>query len=58
LTSRQYIFSSIVCAPPRDLETLLTARWDVWLGSTALLLAGVFLIRCAVDQELLGPAAH
>jgi len=44
--------------PPRDLETLLTARWGVWLGSGALLLAGVFLIRYAVDQELLGPASR
>ncbi len=45
-------------APARDLETLLTARWGVWLGSAALLLAGVFLIRYAVDQELLGPGAR
>jgi len=44
--------------PKRDLETLLTARWGVWLGSAALLLAGVFLIRYAVEQELLGPAAR
>ncbi len=38
-----------------DLETLLTARWGVWLGSAALVLAGVFLVRYAVDQGLLGP---
>lgn len=44
--------------PPRDLEALLTARWGVWLGSAALLLAGVFLIRYAVEQGLLGPAAR
>ncbi len=44
--------------PSRDLETLLTTRWGVWLGSAALLLAGVFLIRYAVDQELLGPPAR
>ncbi len=44
--------------PARDLESLLTARWGVWLGSAALLLAGVFLIRYAVEQELLGPAAR
>ncbi len=44
--------------PSRDLETLLTARWGVWLGSAALLLAGVFLIRYAVEQELLGPGAR
>lgn len=44
--------------PGGDLEALLTARWGVWLGSAALLLAGVFLIRYAVEQELLGPAAR
>ena len=44
--------------PALDLETLLTARWGVWLGSAALLLAGVFLIRYAVEQELLGPGAR
>jgi uncharacterized membrane protein len=42
-------------APPIDIEALLTARWGVWLGAAALLLAGVFLIRYAVEQELLGP---
>jgi uncharacterized membrane protein len=44
--------------PRHDIEDLLTARWGVWLGSTALLLAGVFLIRYAVEQEMLGPAAR
>ena len=41
-----------------DFETLLTTRWGVWLGAAALLLAGVFLIRYAVDQGLLGPATR
>jgi uncharacterized membrane protein len=44
--------------PTRDFEDLLTARWGVWLGSAALLFAGVFLIRYAVEQELLGPGAR
>ena len=43
---------------PRDIEALLTARWGVWLGAAALVLAGVFLIRYAVDQGLLGPATR
>jgi uncharacterized membrane protein len=43
---------------PRDIEALLTARWGVWLGAGALVLAGVFLIRYAVDQGLLGPATR
>lgn len=45
-------------APRPDIEALLTARWGVWLGSAALVLAGVFLIRYAVDQGLLGPATR
>ncbi|MCW3476032.1 DUF2339 domain-containing protein [Limobrevibacterium gyesilva] len=41
--------------PKRDIEALLTLRWGVWLGAAALLMAGVFLIRYAVDEGLLGP---
>ncbi len=42
-------------APSQDLEAVLTTRWGVWLGAAALVLAGVFLVRYAVDQGLLGP---
>ena len=42
--------------PHGDLETMLTARWGIWVGSAALLLAGVFLVRYAVEQSLLGPS--
>jgi uncharacterized membrane protein len=41
-----------------DIEALLTARWGVWLGAAALMLAGVFLIRYAVEQGLLGPTTR
>lgn len=44
--------------PARDLEALLTMRWGVWLGAAALLLAGVFLVRYAAEQGLLGPATR
>jgi uncharacterized membrane protein len=44
--------------PPRDIEALITTNWAVWLGSAALLFAGIFLVRYAVEQELLGPAAR
>lgn len=44
--------------PPRDLEALLTQRWGTWLGAAALLLAGVFLVRYAVEQGMLGPAVR
>jgi uncharacterized membrane protein len=43
---------------PWDIEALLTLRWGVWLGSAALLFAGVFLVRYAVDEGLLGPATR
>lgn len=41
-----------------DFEATLTLRWGVWLGAVALVLAGVFLVRYAVEQELLGPAGR
>jgi uncharacterized membrane protein len=44
--------------PPLDIEALLTMRWGVWLGAAALMFAGIFLIRYAADQGLLGPATR
>jgi uncharacterized membrane protein len=44
-----------VPARRRDWEELLTAKWGVWLGAAALLLSGVFLVRYAADEGLLGP---
>ncbi|MGI4954116.1 MAG: DUF2339 domain-containing protein [Janthinobacterium lividum] len=44
-------------AKPRiDWEQALTQRWGVWAGAAALLLAGVFLVRTAVESGWLGPA--
>ena len=47
-------------APKRrmDVEELLTLRWGVWLGGAALLFAGIFLVRYAVEEGFLGPAAR
>ncbi|MCO6419928.1 DUF2339 domain-containing protein, partial [Siccirubricoccus sp. KC 17139] len=43
-------------SPPRPgLEEALTLRWGVWLGAGALLLAGIFLVRTAVEEGWLGP---
>jgi uncharacterized membrane protein len=48
--------------PPRrarpGLEEVLTLRWGTWLGAAALLLAGVFLLRTAVEEGWLGPEAR
>jgi uncharacterized membrane protein len=46
-------------APPgRSLEEVLALNWGVWLGAGALLLAGIFLIRYAVEEGWLGPATR
>jgi uncharacterized membrane protein len=45
-------------APGRSLEELLTLRWSTWAGAAALLLAGVFLIRYAVENAVFGPGAR
>ncbi|HVZ08950.1 DUF2339 domain-containing protein [Rhodopila sp.] len=44
--------------PRRDLEAMLTTRWGTWAGAAALLMAAVFLVRYAVEQDLLGPAVR
>ncbi|MBS0643207.1 MAG: DUF2339 domain-containing protein, partial [Proteobacteria bacterium] len=44
--------------PNLDLEALLTTRWGIWAGALALLMAAVFLVRYAVEQDLLGPAVR
>ena len=41
-----------------DVEELLTLKWGIWLGGAALLFAGVFLVRYAVEEGFLGPAAR
>lgn len=52
-------------APPAALKERLAgfeekvgARWAVWVGGLALALGGVFLVRFAVEQDLIGPAAR
>ncbi|MFG1358805.1 DUF2339 domain-containing protein [Xanthobacter pseudotagetidis] len=39
-------------------EERLGARWAVWVGGIALALGGVFLVRYAVEQDLIGPLAR
>ena len=40
----------------RALEDSITSRWMVWLGGAAIALGGVFLVKYAIDRELLGPS--
>jgi uncharacterized membrane protein len=51
----------VATAPPRaarSFEELLTLRWGVWLGAGTIALGGIFLIRYAIDQGLLGPVVR
>jgi len=40
------------------LERSLAGNWLVWVASIAMALGGVFLVKYALDQGLLGPAAR
>lgn len=43
---------------PESLEQALTSRWMLWLGAVTLALAGAFLVKYAIDEGWLGPAAR
>lgn len=40
----------------QDFESLLGARWTVWVGACALALGGLFLVRYSIEQGYFGPA--
>ncbi|HEX3502637.1 MAG TPA: DUF2339 domain-containing protein [Xanthobacteraceae bacterium] len=43
--------------PPRNIsfEERFGTRWVVWVGGIALALGGIFLVRYAIEQDLIGP---
>ncbi|TKD53047.1 DUF2339 domain-containing protein [Sphingomonas baiyangensis] len=41
-----------------DFETLVGGRLPIWIGGAALVLAGFFLVRVAIDSGLIGPAVR
>ncbi|WP_156140921.1 DUF2339 domain-containing protein [Sphingomonas sp. 37zxx] len=41
-----------------DVETLIGGKLPVWIGGIALVLAGFFLVRAAIDTGLLGPGVR
>lgn len=42
----------------RDLESTLGAQWTVWVGTLALGLGGIFLVRYSIEQGFFGPGAR
>ena len=48
---------SAPAAAPRDIsfEERFGTRWVVWVGGIALALGGIFLVRYAIEQDLIGP---
>ncbi|MFG1417812.1 DUF2339 domain-containing protein [Xanthobacter sp. V0B-10] len=40
------------------IEERIGARWAVWVGGLALALGGIFLVRFAVEQNLVGPGGR
>lgn len=44
--------------PKVSLEEKLGTRWAVWVGGLALALGGAFMVRYAIEEELLGPGAR
>ena len=46
-------------APPKaTLEERFGTQWVVWIGGLALALGAIFLVRYAVEQDLLGPGVR
>jgi len=49
--------SAPAVAPAREVsfEERFGTRWVVWVGGIALALGGIFLVRYAIEQDLIGP---
>ncbi|MEZ5841187.1 MAG: DUF2339 domain-containing protein [Hyphomicrobiales bacterium] len=41
--------------PARDIEETIGSRLTVWIGGIALALGGIFLVRYAIERDLVGP---
>lgn len=46
-------------AKPREsLESMIGARWPVWVGGLALALGGIFMVKYSIEQGLVSPAVR
>lgn len=41
--------------PKESFESMLAARWSVWVGGLALAFAGIFAVKYSIDQGLFSP---
>lgn len=44
--------------PRESLESMIGARWPVWVGGIALALGGIFMVRYSIEQGLISPAVR
>lgn len=44
--------------PRESLESMIGARWPVWVGGLALALGGVFMVKYSIEQGLVSPAVR
>ena len=50
-----------VAVPPKSresLESMIGARWPVWVGGLALALGGIFMVKYSIEQGLVSPAVR
>lgn len=44
--------------PQQSLESMIGARWPVWVGGLALALGGIFMVKYSIEQGLVSPAVR
>ncbi|HWU63120.1 MAG TPA: DUF2339 domain-containing protein [Ensifer sp.] len=44
--------------PRQSLESMIGARWPVWVGGLALALGGIFMVKYSIEQGLISPAVR
>lgn len=44
--------------PQQSLESMIGARWPVWVGGLALALGGIFMVKYSIEQGLISPTVR
>jgi uncharacterized membrane protein len=50
--------NSVQAKPQQSLESMIGARWPVWVGGLALALGGIFMVKYSIEQGLISPAVR